>query len=125
MEVNMSPSMNSDSPLDLKIKGNMIADLLTMVGVTPLAERYLDGNHLRHDIKNYKKSDSKIIEMGPVERFVLKEVQAENSRRGAWKRVFPTSSYRYKQFFEVDRYYNRLLRENNQQELTGQYRSVG
>jgi len=37
MEVNMSPSMNSDSPLDIKIKGNMIADLLTMVGVTSLS----------------------------------------------------------------------------------------
>jgi tubulin polyglutamylase TTLL5 len=61
MEVNMSPSMNSDSPLDIKIKGNMIADLLTMAGVTPLAERYLDGSHLRHDIKNYKKPDSKEV----------------------------------------------------------------
>ncbi len=57
----MSPSMNSDSPLDIKIKGNMIADLLTMAGVTPLAERYLDGSHLRHDIKNYKKLDSKEV----------------------------------------------------------------
>ena len=37
MEVNMSPSMNSDSSLDIKIKGNMIADLLTMVGVTSLS----------------------------------------------------------------------------------------
>lgn len=61
MEVNMSPSMNSDSPLDIKIKGSMIADLLTMVGVSPLAERYLDGNHLRFDIKNYNKPDSKQV----------------------------------------------------------------
>lgn len=29
--------MNSDSSLDIKIKGNMIADLFTMVGVTPLS----------------------------------------------------------------------------------------
>jgi hypothetical protein len=43
----MSPSMNTDSPLDLKIKGNMIADLFTMTGVVPLAERYIDGNHLK------------------------------------------------------------------------------
>ena len=32
----MSPSMNTDSPLDLKIKGNMIADLFSMTGVVPL-----------------------------------------------------------------------------------------
>ena len=61
MEVNMSPSMNTDSPLDLKIKGNMIADLLSLIGVTPLNDRYLDGNHLRHDIKNYRKPDNKQI----------------------------------------------------------------
>lgn len=61
MEVNMSPSMNSDSPLDIRIKGNMIADLLTMVGITPLADRYLDGNHVRYDIKNYKKPDNKQV----------------------------------------------------------------
>lgn len=28
--------MNTDSSLDLKIKGNMIADLFTMTGVVPL-----------------------------------------------------------------------------------------
>lgn len=44
----------------------MIADLMTLIGVAPLTERYLDGNHLRHDIKNYKKSDTKQIELGPV-----------------------------------------------------------
>jgi len=71
----MSPSMNSDSPLDIKIKGNMIADLLSLVGISPLAERYLDGNHIKFDIKNYKKPDNKQVELGPVEKFVLKEIQ--------------------------------------------------
>jgi len=57
----MSPSMNTDSPLDLRIKGNMIADLLTLTGVAPLSDRYLDGSHLRHSINNYKKADSKQV----------------------------------------------------------------
>ncbi len=43
----MSPSMNTDSPLDLKIKGNMIADLLTMTGVIPLDQRYIEGGHVK------------------------------------------------------------------------------
>jgi hypothetical protein len=121
----MSPSMNTDSALDLKIKGNMIADLLSMVGVTPLADRYLDGNHLRHDIKNYKKPDNKQVELGLVEKFILKEVAAENSRCGGWTRVFPSASRRYKQFFEVDRYFNRLLRDHEHpQEIANNYRSV-
>lgn len=35
VEVNHSPSMNTDSPLDLKIKGNMVADMFTMIGIVP------------------------------------------------------------------------------------------
>ncbi len=48
IEVNHSASMNTDSALDLKIKGNMIADLFTLSGVTPLGERYLDGGHSKY-----------------------------------------------------------------------------
>ena len=33
VEVNLSPSMNTDSPLDLKIKGNVVSDMFTMLGV--------------------------------------------------------------------------------------------
>lgn len=40
VEVNLCPSLNTDSPLDLKIKGNMIADLFTLAGVVPLDQRY-------------------------------------------------------------------------------------
>lgn len=36
LEVNLSPSLACESPLDLKIKGDMMCDLFTMVGVTPL-----------------------------------------------------------------------------------------
>ncbi len=36
LEVNLSPSLNCDAPLDQKIKGELIADLFTMAGVVPL-----------------------------------------------------------------------------------------
>ena len=39
IEVNLSPSMSCESPLDQKIKGNMIADSLTLCGVVPLEGR--------------------------------------------------------------------------------------
>lgn len=35
----MSPALSCDSPLDQKIKGNMIADLLTLAGIVPLEKR--------------------------------------------------------------------------------------
>lgn len=39
LEVNLSPSLNCDSPLDQKIKGNLIADLITLSGIVPLEQR--------------------------------------------------------------------------------------
>jgi len=39
LEVNLSPSLGCDSPLDQKIKGNLMADLFTLVGVVPLPAR--------------------------------------------------------------------------------------
>ena len=36
LEVNLSPSLNCDAPLDQKVKGELIADLFTMIGVTPI-----------------------------------------------------------------------------------------
>jgi len=38
--VNLSPSLNTDSPLDLKIKGSMIADMFTMMGVVPPDQQF-------------------------------------------------------------------------------------
>jgi hypothetical protein len=39
LEVNLSPSLACDSPLDQKIKGNLIADLFTLAGIVPLDQR--------------------------------------------------------------------------------------
>jgi tubulin polyglutamylase TTLL5 len=33
VEINLSPSLAVESPLDITIKSNLMADLLTMVGV--------------------------------------------------------------------------------------------
>lgn len=39
LEVNLSPSLNCDSPLDQRIKADLIADIFTMSGVVPLEQR--------------------------------------------------------------------------------------
>ena len=52
LEINLSPSMNTDSPMDLKIKGNMVADMFTMIGVVPLDQRYsIDKTYLHNSTK--------------------------------------------------------------------------
>lgn len=55
IEINLSPSLNTDSPLDLKIKGNMIADLFTLTGMVPLDQRYsVDKTYLLNGNKSGK-----------------------------------------------------------------------
>lgn len=39
IEVNLSCSLGCDSPLDQRVKAALIADLFTLVGVTPLDKR--------------------------------------------------------------------------------------
>lgn len=39
LEVNLSPSLACESPIDQRIKGELIADLLTIAGITPLEQR--------------------------------------------------------------------------------------
>ena len=40
LEVNLSPALSCDSPLDQKIKSNCIADLFSLAGVQTLESRY-------------------------------------------------------------------------------------
>jgi tubulin polyglutamylase TTLL5 len=44
IEVNLSPSLGCESPLDLRIKGNVVSDLFTLVGVVPLERRKMIEN---------------------------------------------------------------------------------
>jgi tubulin polyglutamylase TTLL5 len=41
IEVNLSPSLGCESPLDLRIKGALVSDLFTLIGVVPLERRKL------------------------------------------------------------------------------------
>jgi len=36
LEVNLSPSLGCDSPLDIRLKSAMLSDLLTLVGIPPV-----------------------------------------------------------------------------------------
>ena len=49
LEVNLSPSLSTDTQLDFKIKGGLIADLFTLVG--------LQNEEMQTNIKNLTQSD--------------------------------------------------------------------
>jgi hypothetical protein len=47
IEVNLSPSMGCDSPLDHSIKSNLIADLFTLIGIPAIGPKILQANKKR------------------------------------------------------------------------------
>jgi hypothetical protein len=79
LEVNLSPSLNTDSPLDLKIKGSMIADLFTMIGVVPPDQQFaLDKSYLLN--QNRMSAKEMKNDYNKLERLVLKESEDEEKR---------------------------------------------
>ncbi len=96
LEVNLSPSLACEAPLDLKIKGEMIADLFTMTGITPLDQRTYQHdqqlgktyNLYSHtlNVPNFDKKSSSISDVKPVieltkeEKNMIRETNEEYER---------------------------------------------
>ncbi|XP_076045386.1 uncharacterized protein LOC143027756 isoform X2 [Oratosquilla oratoria] len=115
LEVNLSPSLNIDQPLDLKIKSAMLSDLFSLVGVQacnphtakvnarPSIYRKLPSlisspAHMklllqRYTVDSFDRSqygrDGAIVPSAEELR-IVKYVREEYVRRGGWARIFPT-----------------------------------
>lgn len=133
LEVNRSPSLNCDSPLDQKIKGELIADLFTLIGITPLQMRqsgpgrankavtyaaYLQGNPAPGGNNRKKQTSFYTGEMHAAggiskeEKMIISDTMEEYKRKGGFERIFPSElSINYKSYFEQERPYNALLWE--------------
>ena len=53
LEINLSPSLACESPLDLTIKSNLIADTMSMVGVRRFDRRLESQNKAKNRMKSY------------------------------------------------------------------------
>ncbi|XP_067843149.1 tubulin polyglutamylase TTLL4 isoform X3 [Heptranchias perlo] len=135
LEVNISPSLHSNSTLDVNIKGQMISDLLNLAGfiipqkddVTPNIVRSVSGSRPRSSelspdekLKRVyylsQKSppmdfySSLLDTLTPDDIRILMESEDEYNRRGQFERIFPCRfSSRYLRFFDQTRYFNILL----------------
>ncbi|XP_029936370.1 tubulin monoglutamylase TTLL4 isoform X2 [Myripristis murdjan] len=138
LEVNISPSLHSNTALDVSIKGQMIRDLLNLAGfllphrddVLPscsssslcAGSRDRSRGELSTDEKvkrafylTQRSADQDFLAsvldvLTPDDVRVLAESEDELSRRGEFERVFPSpASSRYLRFFECPRYLNLLL----------------
>ncbi|XP_052003883.1 tubulin monoglutamylase TTLL4-like isoform X1 [Xyrauchen texanus] len=141
LEVNISPSLHSNTPLDVSIKGQMIRDLLNLAGfVLPLREDVAPSSSTASSLcgeaqekcRSVISVDEKVKRafyltqrlrdqdffatvldvLTPDDVRVLAESEDELSRKGDFERVFPShASSRYLRFFEQPRYLNILLNQ--------------
>lgn len=127
LEVNLSPSLGIDTPLDTRVKSAMLTDLLTLIGVPcvspqgPVTRNTPDtkgfrfkgasstlptSSRRRHtEMKTttgYRASKRLNLGLSAEEIRILKNVKAQNARRGGFVRIFPAqdSMQRYGQYLD-------------------------
>ena len=111
MEVNLSPSLGIDSPLDLAVKGNLIADVFNLIGVRAYDRkkeglnraraRVLSSSSSRHKSSSQPPSHPRqhpspaSFASSPRFKFLLRDTLEEASRRGKFQRIFPAPGCSY------------------------------
>jgi hypothetical protein len=53
VEINLSPSLAVESPIDMQIKSNLIADTLSMVGIKRFDRKAESANKMKNRMKSY------------------------------------------------------------------------
>mmetsp|Transcript_16182 Transcript_16182/g.37186 ORF Transcript_16182/g.37186 Transcript_16182/m.37186 type:complete len:991 (+) Transcript_16182:152-3124(+) len=126
LEVNICPSFSSSSPLDKRIKTQLVADSLTLVGFSPydhtdvcqalredrgcqkLAIKH-QTSQKSHNVRSVTKSS--LSELGEAEWGTIIEAHDEHMRCGGFERIFPTQETAdcYGHMFQVPRYANLVL----------------
>ncbi|KAM7542772.1 hypothetical protein Aperf_G00000015127 [Anoplocephala perfoliata] len=71
LEVNLSPSLACDTPLDFKVKSNMLSDLLNLAGII------------------VSKLSASSDDMTANEQRLVRRFQEQTARCGGWLRIFP------------------------------------
>jgi len=121
LEVNLSPSLATDSPLDRRIKSRLIANMFNMIGVQQYDHKRLrdkqntmrraqSAGRTRPVSSSMSSKGSRKNELSAEAKEVLRETQEEFARRGGYVRIFPVMGSRnYLHYFEVQRAFNTLL----------------
>lgn len=106
METNISPSLSASSPLDKKIKTELICDVLSLAGIVPDCR---DTPYSKHEIRSLGNiQNTKISELDEE---IIADYNEEFGRKGKFQRIFPrqgTIDY-YSQFIQIPRHNNTIL----------------
>lgn len=121
LEVNLSPSLGTDTPLDVKVKSAMLTDLLTLVGIPAQGPALIrstsdakgfrfksstsampNSSNRRSHMDTTSTAKRRNLGLSAEENRILKSVRAQNARRGGFVRIFPTqdSMQKYGSFLD-------------------------
>lgn len=126
LEVNLCPSLATESPLDLYIKSHLISDTFNLVGMRLFDRRQESSHKIRSRLRAKQnlyanKKNVVIRSLSPsvkkealfyADKFkdVLKECLEEYSRRGRYIRIYPAKGTDcYDKYFPVIRHVNKTL----------------
>ena len=113
MECNLSPNLHFDAPIDLKIKGEMIAEIFDLIRIVPYDIRneiYENNGKFSSIYKYLNCPEFKDIKMTNELKQQIWDTEEENSRLKQFKRIFPTINYpNYQKFFDQERIINYIL----------------
>jgi tubulin polyglutamylase TTLL5 len=119
IEVNLSPSLGCDSPLDTKVKASLLTDLLTLVGIpaiSPLMKASMDNKGVKirslsnnrrvnsadfvHNAQGQKKPILSTLTAEEIK--IVKSAKGQMERRGGFVRIFPApdSMQKYGMFLD-------------------------
>ncbi|CAJ0578725.1 unnamed protein product, partial [Mesorhabditis spiculigera] len=133
LEVNVTPAMHSDLPIDVSVKGPLVASVLSMACIRPVTKN-LDGHENMLDKASLWAADEETIakEEYYYERFkiygetcgtmlnrltstdvrILCQFEDEFERRGQMKLIYPTAdTHPYLRYFDEVTYPNLLLQQ--------------
>ncbi|XP_066594034.1 tubulin polyglutamylase TTLL5 isoform X2 [Prorops nasuta] len=116
LEVNLTPSLGCDSPLDVRLKSALMADLLTLIGVPAVdpilrpqnmnlsrsttlqpikkiasCRRVHSAETLSQKKKSMDKNNIVKSELTPEQQRIVASAKAQFERRGGFVRIFPSS----------------------------------
>lgn len=116
LEVNLSPSLACETDIDFKIKSQLVAEVLNLVGVTDDLDRKPDPSTVNPNLCKfaYQDADALRYQAGREERRrelkIIQEAREEVGRCQGFKLIFPSYNFAlYKQYFEEERPLNKIL----------------
>ena len=114
MEVNLSPNLHYDAPIDLKIKGEMVSEIFDIMRIVPYdlrnenyynPSKYNIINKVINSIKELKK-----MKIGKEYKEMIWDCYEESKRLIHFQRIFPCENYmNYRKFFDEEREINIIL----------------